>query len=121
MKKITRLLGVLAAIVAMAILDNCATTTLFTQCETPTLTPPNGSGPAGKKITVRIKTTTVGAYLRWTDNDTTPSSGPTGNGTEIQAASGDATTVYGRTLRAIAYKTGLKDSPVASGDYTISH
>ena len=113
MNKIIVSFAVLAALLAVTILQGCATTAL-TQCATPTLSPSGGSGPGGDRITVKITTATVGAYLRWTDDGSIPTPS---HGTEIQAASGDAITVYGRTLRAIAYKAGLTDSPIAVGKY----
>ena len=63
--------------------------------------------------TVRVTTRTEGAYLRYTlDADWRRS----GNGTQIEAASGNIEFRVGareKTLKAIAYKAGLADSPVA--------
>src|SRR5262245_36500651 len=105
---------ILVAIIAAAILQACPSLPL-TQCEKPTLDPAGGSGPAGQQISVKIKTTTIGASLSWTDDNTPPSQS---HGHIIQASSGDALTVYGRTLRAIAFKTGFGNSPEAVGVYT---
>jgi hypothetical protein len=116
MKKITPSLNILAAIIALTILQACARTP-DTQCAMPTLTPPDGRGQAGSPITVTIATTTAGASLRWTDDGNTPTGGPTGKGNSISGPSGPAPTVFGRTLRAIAWQDGLKDSPVATGEY----
>jgi hypothetical protein len=119
MKKITLSFDVLAAIISVTILQARASTavTPATQCAQPTLTPPSGSGAAGAPITVTIATTTTGAYLRWTDDDSTPTSG---YGKLIKAQSGPAPTVFGRTLKAIAYKAGLSDSSIAVGKYQAS-
>jgi len=118
MKKITLSFNVLAAIIAVTILQACASIT-GTQCACakPTLTPPGGT--AG---TVTISTTTKGAYLRYTLDGTIPTCGSSGNGTLIPAQSG-AVDVFGRTLKlqAIACKAGCADSPIAVGNYTASH
>ena len=74
-----------------------------TQCAKPKLTPASASGHAGDQITVKIETSTLGASLSWTDDGSQPT--PT-NGHIITAPKGDAITVYGRTLRAMAFKTG---------------
>jgi hypothetical protein len=113
MNRITFSFEILVSIIAAAILQTCQIMPL-TQCEKPTLDPPGGSGPQGGKITVIITTKTIGAYLSWTDDNSIPS--PT-HGNIIKAPSGPAPTVYGRTLRAIAFKTGLDNSPIAVGDY----
>jgi hypothetical protein len=114
MNRITFSYEILVAIIAAAILQACQTTPL-TQCAMPTLDPSSGSGPAGQQIRVTIKTSTIGAYLSWTDDNTPPSQS---HGHIIQASSGDALTVYGRTLRAIAFKAGLGNSPEAVGIYS---
>ena len=127
MKKITLSFNVLAAIVVATILQACANTavTPATQCKTPTLMPPSGSGPAGSTITVTIATETPGAYLRYTLDGSMPTCGSSGNGTTIPAQSGTVLvpipTVFGRTLKAIACKPGLTSSDVAVGYYTPSH
>ena len=121
MKKITLSFNALAAISAVTILQACAHTTgtqTGTQCvcETPTLTPPSATGPV---TAVLLKTTTKEAYLRYTRDDSKPTGGPSGNGTTIVAQSGSipGPLVFGRTLKAIAYKAGCDDSPVAVGHY----
>jgi hypothetical protein len=119
MKKITRSFDVLAAITA--VLQACAGKTLTTQCATPTLTPQNESGPAGHSITVTIATATLGANLRYTLDGTKPTSTPPGNGKLITAQSAPVPVVFGRTLKAIACKPGLTDSPVAVGTYPVSN
>jgi hypothetical protein len=123
MKKIILSFDVLAAIIAVTILQACASTavTPATQCATPTLTPPSASGPAGTAVTVTITTTTTGAYLRYTLDGSTPTGGPSGHGKQITAASGNVVVVFGRTLKAIAYKAGLTDSSIAVGNYPLSH
>jgi hypothetical protein len=130
MKKITLSFNVLAAIVAVTILQACANTTggPATQCAQPTLTPPGASAaPPGSTIPVTIRTATTGAYLRYTLDGSIPTCGSSGHGTTIPAESGTVPvpipTVFGRTLKlqAIACKTGLTDSPIAVGYYTASN
>jgi len=74
MKKITLSFEVLPAIIAVAILQACATTTTTTQCAKPTLIPPLLSGPV-HSVTVTITTATTGAYLRYTIDGSTPTGG----------------------------------------------
>jgi hypothetical protein len=65
-------------------------------------------------------TRTEGAYLRYTLDGSIPTGGPEGNGTQIEAASGKIELMVGpreKTLKAIAYKAGLADSPVAEATY----
>jgi hypothetical protein len=123
MRKITLSFKVLAAIIAVTILQACATKAVgpATQCAKPTLTPPNGSGQAGPPIRVTIATATQGAHLRYTLNGTAPSGSSGSNGTLIPAQQGVVPDVFGRTLRAIAFKPGLTDSPIAGGNYQPSH
>ena len=121
MKKITLSLDVLAAIVAVTILQACANKAGLTQCATPKLDPEGGSGQAGSSISVKIKTATLGAQLRYTTDGSIPTSG---YGTLIAAPSGSVPIpcVFGRTmkLQAIAFKPGLTNSAVAVGYYTAS-
>ena len=125
MKKITLSFNVLAAIIAVTILQACASTAVgpATQCATPTLTPPSATGPRGSTITVTIATTTTGAYLRYTDDGSTPTGGSSGHGKLIAAQSGPVPVVFGRTLKleAIAFKPGLTDSSIAVGNYPPSN
>jgi len=111
------LTSIICAGVALTILSACEKKGIDTQCATPTLTPSTKSGPAGQDIKVTIETKTLGASLSWTDDNSTPI--PNGPHT-IKASKGDALTVFGRTLRAIAFKTGMQDSPVAEGVYPAS-
>ena len=123
MKKITLSFKLLAAIIAVTILQACAINpgAPATQCAEPTLTPPNGSGHTGPPIRVTIATTTTGAHLRYTLNGTTPSGSSGSNGTLIAAQQGVVPDVFGRTLKAIAFKPGFADSPIAGGNYQASH
>jgi len=71
-------------------------------------------------LTVRITTNTEGAYLRYTLDGSTPTGGLSGNGTQIEAASGNVSLTVGpreKTLKAIAYKPGLTDSAITEGTY----
>ena len=127
MNKMTLSLNVIAAIIAVTILQACAKTagtaaTPAAQCAKPTLSPPPSTHiPVGSTVTVTIATTTVGAHLLYTLDNTKPTSGPPIHGTPIPAASGNVRIriidVYGRTLRAIAHKPGCTDSPVGEGHY----
>ena len=127
MKKITLSFNVLAAIIAVTVLQACAGKT-GTQCvcAQPTLTPASASAAAGSTIPVAIATTTTGAYLRYTLDGSIPTCGSSGHGTLIPSQSGTVPvpipTVFGRTLKlqAIACKAGCADSPIAVGYYTAS-
>jgi hypothetical protein len=111
MKTVTRLI---CASVALTILLACSKMAI-TQCATPTLDPPSKTGPAGQDIKVTIETKTLGASLSWSDD---PSQPPTPTGPHIiTAPKGDAITVFGRTLRAMAFKTGLSNSNIVTGTY----
>ena len=92
-----------------------ATVTL-TQPENP-VTPPTFSPPAGTYIsaqTVTLSSTTAGASIRYTTNGAAPSETA---GTLYSAAFAVGAT---ETVKAIAYKTGMTDSAVASALYTIN-
>src|SRR5437867_3726129 len=109
------LTSIICAGVALTILSACEKKEALTQCATPTLTPSSKTGPAGQGITVKIETSTLGASLSWSDD---PSKPPTPTGPHIiNGPKGDALTVFGRTLKAMAFKTGMQDSPVAEGVY----
>jgi hypothetical protein len=123
MEKIAFSLAALAAIIAMTACASTANTasTAATQCARPTLTPPD-AGNTITSVTVTIATATKDAYLRYTLDGSTPTSGPTGNGTEITASKGTVLVEFGvspegTTLKAIAYKEGLADSLIAVGNY----
>jgi chitobiase/beta-hexosaminidase-like protein len=108
---------VLAAIIAVTILQACAATTTTTQCAKPTLTPPGVNAPV-HSVTVRIATATTGANLRYTLDGSTPTGGPSGHGTKIAASSGQVTFPIGhKTLKAIGYKAGWTTSLIAVGNY----
>jgi len=121
MEKAILSFALLAAIVIMTILQGCAGTAgkADTQCAKPTLIPSDATN-ATAYVTVRITTKTPGAYLRYTLDGSTPTGGPSGNGTQIEAANGKIEFSVGAretTLKAIAYKPGVADSPVAEGTY----
>ena len=121
MEKITLSFAALTAIIAMTIPQACVGTkgTAGTQCAKPTLTPSDAIH-ATTSVTVTIRTATAGAYLRYTLDGSTPTSGSLGNGTEITASRGTVLVEFavgpkGTTLKAIAYKPGLADSSIAEG------
>ena len=73
------------------------------------------SGHVNDQIKVTIETKTLGASLSWSDDLNVP---PTHTGPHIiNGPKGDALTVYGRTLRAMAFKTGSTNSSTAQGTY----
>jgi len=77
----------------------------------PTFNPPAGTYSSTQSVT--ISTTTSGANIRYTTDGSTPSS------TVGTVYSGPVSVSSNLTLRAIAYKVGMTDSSVASGDYLI--
>ena len=81
-------------------------------CGTPTFAP--SAGTYNNTTSVTISTTTSGASIRYTTNGTTPSSTV---GTVYSSPVSITTTTT--TLQAIAYKSGLNNSSVASGVYTL--
>lgn len=112
-----------AALAAIIAITACLSTsnTPGTHCAKPTLTPSDASN-AITSLTVKIATATQGAYLRYTLDGSTPTGGSSGNGAEITASSGTVFIEFGlgpngTTLKAVAYKEGLSDSPVAVGNY----
>ena len=121
MEKTILSFAALSAIVIMTILQACTGMAGKggTQCAKPTLIPSDATS-ATLYVTVRITTRTAGAYLRYTLDGSIPTGGPAGNGTQIAAASGKIEFTVGpreKTLKAIAYKEGLADSPVAEATY----
>ena len=81
------------------------------QCAAPAFTP--GAGSYGAAQMVTISTTTGGATIRYTTDGSTPSETA---GTVYNSA---VNITANTTLQAIAYLTGMADSPVAAGIYTI--
>ena len=121
MEKTILSFAALAASIIMTILQGCVGTAgkAATQCAKPTLIPSDATS-ATLYVTVRITTRTEGAYLRYTLDGSTPTGGPAGNGTQVAASSGKIEFTVGpreKTLKAIAYKVGFADSPVAEGTY----
>jgi hypothetical protein len=79
---------------------------------TPTINPGTGTYTSVQSVT--ISTTTSGASIRYTTDGSTPSE------TAGTLYSGTVTVGATETLKAIAYKTGMADSAVASAAYTIN-
>jgi hypothetical protein len=77
-------------------------------------TPAFSPAPGAYTQPITITTATSGATIRYTTNGTTPTET---NGTVY---SGPVTLSSTTTLKAIAYKSGMTDSAVASGTYTVS-
>ena len=78
---------------------------------TPTFAPPGGNYSSTQSVT--ISTATAGAAIRYTTDGSTPTSS---TGTLY---TGPVSVSSSMTLNAIAYKSGMTDSPVAAGIYTI--
>jgi hypothetical protein len=78
---------------------------------TPTFAPPGGTYGSAQPVT--ISTTTSGASIRYTTDGSTPTSS---SGTVY---SGPVNVGSSLTLKAIAYKSGMTDSAVATAAYTI--
>ncbi len=86
-----------------------------TKVATPSFNPPAGMITAG--TTVTISTSTPGATIYYTTNGTTPTtSSPSG---AAGSSTASVTLSAAATLRAIAVKSGLTTSDVASASYTI--
>ena len=87
-----------------------ATYTLVTQVFTPVFTPAPGAYTTVQSVT--ISTTTPNATIYYTTNGTTPTTAST-------KYSGPVSVGATETLSAIAVASGLTNSPVANGLYTI--
>lgn len=94
--------------------DSGITSATFTinlaQVAEPTFSPGAGTYSSGQTVTINCST--AGATIRYTTDGSTPSqsNGTIGSSVTINSSC---------TLKAIAYKSGMSDSPVLSGDYTI--
>ena len=84
-----------------------------TQVASPVFNPASGKYSSGQSVTITSATTS--AFIRYTMDGSTPTasvgrlySGPVPVGTTT-------------TLKAMAFKTGMDDSAVTSGTYTIKH
>src|SRR5262245_28784470 len=118
MENVTLSFAAVTAIIGMTILQACVSTA-GTQCAKPRLTPSDATH-ATTSVWVTIATKTPEAYLRYTLDGSTPTGGSSGNGTQIAAAIGTVSFTVGpreKTLKAIAYKSGLADSPIAEATY----
>ncbi len=82
------------------------------QVAAPTFSPVGGNYSAAQSVT--ISTTTSGASIRYTTDGSTPSE------TAGTLYSGPVTVSSTATLQAIAYESGMVDSPVSSATYTIT-
>lgn len=87
-------------------------------CAAPTFSPVGGTySNAPGTLDVTVATATPGAQMRYTTDGSTPTSSL---GTLIAGTSGVVTLPTGTTtLKAIAFKTGLTPSSVASATYTV--
>lgn len=92
-----------------------ATYTFPTQTATPTFSPVAGTYVGTQSVTISCSTS--GAQIFYTTDGSTPATSQTGVTTEYTAAISVAST---STIKAIATKSGLSDSPVSSALYTIT-
>ena len=89
---------------------NITSATPVQQAATPTFTPAAGTYASAQNVT--LATTTAGATIKYTTDGSTPTaSSPTYTGPINVSAS--------TTIKAIATKAGMTDSPVAAAAYTI--
>jgi hypothetical protein len=96
--------------------DSTVTSGLYTittpQVAAPVFSPPAGTYTSAQSVV--ITTTTSGATIRYTIDNSTPTET---NGTVYSSPVSISVTT---TLKAIAYKSGMTDSTVTTGLYTIS-
>jgi hypothetical protein len=93
--------------------DSAVTSGTYTiQASAPAFSPGGGTYSGGQSVT--ITTSTPGASIRYTTDGSTPTET---NGTLYSSAVSISATT---TLKAIAYESGLVDSPVTSATYTIT-
>lgn len=95
-----------------------------TQCAPVTFNPPDGTDSPG---TVLMSTTTIGAHIFYTKNNTTgvtpTHSGDNATGTTIRIGSNSGTDNsvgslnHDVVLKALAYKSGLLDSTITTAIY----
>ncbi|MHA6531252.1 chitobiase/beta-hexosaminidase C-terminal domain-containing protein [Paenibacillus sp. BAC0078] len=85
--------------------------TIMAQVDAPTANPAGGAVASG--TTVALSTTTSGATIYYTTDGSTPTSGSTVYSAPIPLTSA-------KTIKAIAVKAGMVDSPVLSEAYTIT-
>jgi hypothetical protein len=103
--------------------DSAVTSGLYTinlpQAATPTFTPVAGTYTSAQTVT--ITSATSGASIAYTTDGTTPteSGGTVTHGGSL-ANGGSVSISASCTLKALAFKTGMTDSTVFSGLYTIS-
>jgi len=83
-------------------------------CETPVFSPIPGTYSSDQQVS--LSTTTEGAVIYYTTDGSVPTTGSTAYSSPIPVT-GNGTTV---TIKAIAVKSGMKNSSVASGTFTIS-
>lgn len=90
--------------------------TLATACNPPHFIPVAGDYSTFPQ-TVVIYTSTLSAYMRWTNDGTTPTAGANGHGTLISSYQGSIQVQANQTIRVIAYKPtgGLPPSQVSTG------
>lgn len=95
--------------------DSTVTSATYTisiaQVATPTFSPAAGTFDTAQLVA--ISTSTSGATIRYTTDGSTPSQSV---GTVYSSAVSISST---KTIKAIAYKSGMTDSAIASGTYTI--
>lgn len=97
------------------LLSMALTGTAVSTVAAPTLNPPPGTYTSEQAIT--LSTATNGAEIFYTTDGTAPNSKSTKYTTALKLASGGKTT----TIQAIAVKSGMQDSGIASGSYIMNY
>jgi hypothetical protein len=87
----------------------------YSQVATPAFSPAGGTYDADQSVT--ISSSTAGAAIHYTTDGTNPTTSSPVYSTAISVA-GDGTTM---TIKALAVKTGMTDSTIASAAYTIDY
>jgi nucleoid-associated protein YgaU len=110
MVRFARVLSILGCVLVLA---NCPTTPKKTDTvAAPAFNPAEGTYPGAQSVV--ISSSTEGAAIRYTLDGSSPT--PT-SGTEYKAPVSVTASV---TIKAVAFKNGMQDSPVASAAYVIA-
>ncbi|MHC4715318.1 MAG: chitobiase/beta-hexosaminidase C-terminal domain-containing protein, partial [Planctomycetota bacterium] len=86
------------------------TATIWLKVETPQFSPAPGSYPSPQSVSISCATS--GAQIRYTTNGSTPTGGS-------PLYTGPISVTSSKTLKAIALKSGMADSDIATGAYII--
>ena len=108
-------LNLIAIIMLCLIIPGCSNIVTTPKVATPTFSPVAGTYATDQTVT--ISTTTSGATIYYTTNGDTPTTSSSMYSSPISIA-GNGTS---KTIKAIAVKTGMTNSDVASASYTINY